>query len=214
MGKAWLVEFSPGAWQEHSLSSLDADFHGRFCFLHVLFFSEYGLSRLHSLEQYRYWSPVPWRSLQTGNAQCSACLTPHDEVTRCRLLPSLLCSLQCQPGSENLQITVNHQAHHDHVRRKDNVFASLSFRHEIFPWRTTEGSPCQFFNQDWVTYSLTCREVLWHVRLSRAHIQPEPRETGTDSRLSFMFPTAVVCLHTAWSVISTQCGHSKRQATK
>lgn len=96
MGKAWHVKFSPGAWQEHFLSSLDADFQGRFCFLRVLLFSEYGLSQLNSLEQSRYWSPVPSRSLQTGNAQYSACLTPRNEVTKGWLLPALLCSLQCQ----------------------------------------------------------------------------------------------------------------------
>lgn len=55
----------------------------------------------------------------------------------CFLLFSALCSVSLDPAmqklTENLQMTVNHQAHHDRVRRKDNVFAPLSFRHEIFP---------------------------------------------------------------------------------
>lgn len=102
----------------------------------------------------------------------------------CFLLFSALCSVSLDPAKWKMR--ANPQARHDGVRRKDNVFAPLSFRHEIFPRRTTEGSPCQFFNQDWIACSLSCREVLWHIRLSHAHIQPEPREPGTDARLSFM----------------------------
>lgn len=89
-----------------------------------------------------------------------------------------------------------------------------SFHQEIFPWRFTEGSSWSFFNQDWITCSLSCREARWHVRLSHAHVQLEPREPGTDSRLSCVSPTTVVCLHTAWSVVCTQWGHSKWQGKK
>lgn len=179
MGMAWLVEFSPGAWQEHFLSSSDAALPGRFCFLHVLLLSEYVVSRLNSLEQWRYWSPVPSRSYtQEVVSLLNSFHVMKPPRASCFVLFSATHSVSLDPTK--WKMAENPQVRHDHVRKeRQHLCTTLpassltkTGSHEHSAARKPagmSGCPMHTFNYSWRRLGQNLGSVVWLLPQATSH---------------------------------------------